>query len=231
MVPTSIHTTSMTARVETICIGQIRQYGCADAIDPLDRLWATAFFKTPVVGRVSIGVGGITGDAQADRVHHGGPDKALLAYSADHVRAWESELGEAEIPDGGFGENLTCTGFSETYVCIGDRWRVGEVLLEVTQPRQPCWKLGRRWRRPELVKRIVETGRTGWYLRVVETGQLAAPIGIDLVDRPHPDWTIDRANDIFYRGRGNAAAVEELAALPQLSSAWRDELAKHLQRS
>lgn len=219
----------MPACIETICVGQIRDYGSVGAA--LDPSWTTAFFKTPVAGPVAIARDGIVGDAQADLRHHGGPDKAILACSADHFVPWRLDLGEPHIQAGGFGENFSCSGVAEQSVCVGDRWRVGDVLLEVSQPRQPCWKLGRRWGRPELVKRVVETGRTGWYLRVLESGLLTAPAAIEVVARPHPDWTIARANDIFYRQRNDASAVRELIALPQLSDAWRDDLARTLQGS
>ena len=217
----------MSASIETVCVGQIREYGCAgDALDPA---WTTAFFKTPVAGPVAIGRDGVVGDAQADRRFHGGADKAILAYSADHLAQWGLDLGEPHMQAGGFGESFSCSGVDERSVCVGDRWRAGDVVLEVSQPRQPCWKLGRRWRRPQLVKQVVETGRTGWYLRVIEPGQLSAPAAIEVVERPHPDWTIARANDIFYRRRNDMSAIRELIALPQLSDAWRDDLARHLQ--
>lgn len=214
----------MAVTLLSIQIGRITQSGRADAVDPLDVPWTTAFFKSVVSGPVKVDDNGVAGDAQADRENHGGPDKAVLCYSADHFPAWAAELGEPVIPLGGFGENLTVAGLDETGVCVGDHWRFGDVVLEVSQPRQPCWKLGRRWRRPELVQRVVQTGRTGWYCRVLEEGVLQAPAPGVLLARPLPKWSIQRANQVFYHRRQDPAATRELALLPQLAMAWREVL-------
>jgi len=214
--------------IVSIQVARVATLGEFDAVDPLDRRWTTAFFKTPVEGPVTAGWLGLAGDEQADLQHHGGRDKAILAYSQDHFADWRQEPDLAALSGGGFGENLTVQGLSETTVCIGDDWRVGDVLLEVTQPRQPCWKLGRRWRKPSLVKQVVVTGRTGWYLRVLEEGPLEAGMTMTLERRPHPEWTIAAANGVMYDRRLPADRIRGLIALPELSDAWKNELGERV---
>jgi MOSC domain-containing protein YiiM len=212
----------------SIQVAAVETYGQYDAVDPLDRRWTTAFFKKPVDGAVTAGWLGLTGDSQADQRNHGGRDKAILAYSSDHFADWRQDPDLAAVSGGAFGENLTVTGATEATVCIGDAWRIGDVLLEVSQPRQPCWKLGRRWRKPELVKQVVVTGRTGWYLRVLEEGLLEAGMTMTLERRPHPDWTIAAANGVMYDRRLPADRIRALIALPELSDAWKNELGERV---
>lgn len=204
-------------RLESIQVGTPRTY---DVGSPQE--WTTGFFKQPVAGPVEVETESLQGDGQADRRHHGGPDKAVLAYVADHYSSWQSELGDTTIPFGGFGENLSVTGLDEDSVCLGDVWKLGDVVLQVSQPRQPCWKLGRRWHYPRLPKQVVQTGRTGWYLRVLRTGTIAGRIDIELEQRPRPAWTIRRCNDVFYNG--SLEEKQRLAAVPELAHAWRDQL-------
>jgi len=170
--------------------------GTPDAADAMDRPWKTGFFKEPVAGPVAFTSAGADGDEQADRVNHGGPDKAVLADSADHYLGWRTELEIPELPFGAFAENLTIAGLTEAEVCIGDRWRAGEVLFEVSQPRQPCCKLARRWRVKSLPALVSHTGRTGWYLRVLTDGALTAGTELELIDRPNPEVTIRRVNGL-----------------------------------
>jgi len=211
-------------RIASIQISEVRSLGTSGAPDAMDRPWTTGFFKEPVAGAVSVDTLGVAGDEQADRANHGGPDKAVLAYSAEHYPAWRTELGFPEMPFGAFGENLTVEGLTEADVGIGDRWRAGPVEFEVSQPRQPCWKLARRWRVKTLPATVIDTGRTGWYLRVLRGGMLTAGLEFELVGRPNPEWTIRRANAVMYSARSDAAASLELAEVPGLSASWRDGL-------
>ena len=170
--------------IRSIQTGRATTYAYVGGADGRPREWRSAFFKQPVAGgRVAVGSLGLAGDEQADRQNHGGLDKAVLAYSADHYGYWREQWNAAEVPPGAFGENLTIAGLDESGVCLGDRWRVGNVLFEVSQPRQPCWKMGRRWQMPQLPKQVVQNGKTGWYLRVVEEGELAVGDRVELVAR------------------------------------------------
>ena len=186
-----------------------------------DSAWTTAFFKQPIDGPVYVSELGLDGDGQADTKNHGGPEKAVLAYSTDHEAFWWGEIS-AEVKPGGFGENLSVAGVDEQSTCIGDRWSIGEVVLEVTQPRQPCWKLGRRWELTELPKLVVQNGRSGWYFRVIRTGNISAGDSVILDDRPEPDWTIARANKVYYGGDVNEKL--SLSNVPPLSESWRTAL-------
>lgn len=216
----------MDAVIRSVQVGQPRSLGTPGAADPHDRPWTTGFFKEPVAGPVSVTAAGLAGDGVADPVNHGGPDKAVLAYSADHYPGWAAELGRADLPFGGFGENLSVAGLTEAGVCVGDVWAVGAVRLEVSQPRQPCWKLARRWRVRDLPARVVESGRSGWYLRVRAGGTLAAGDSMTLVARPNPDWTVARANRVMHFHKYDPDESAALAAVPGLSASWRESLGR-----
>jgi MOSC domain-containing protein YiiM len=190
--------------------------------------WTTAFFKTYVAGPIHVGSLGLAGDEQADQKDHGGPDKAVLAYSAGHYSYWRPHLGLPDMPHGGFGENLTIVGSDETTVCIGDTWRAGDVAFQVTQPRQPCWKMSRRWKIADLAKQVIGNGKCGWYLRVLAGGELKPGMSIELESRPHAAWTVARAADLFHHRKDDLAAAAELAALPELSAAWQHSLTKRI---
>lgn len=141
----------------------------------------TAIFKEPVKGRIPIRRTGLAGDRQADPSVHGGPKKAVYAYPSEHYPLWRRELERAELPWGSFGENLTTEGLQEDPVHIGDRLRVGSALLRVTQPRMPCYKLGIRFGWDDVIARFLASGRSGFYLAVVEEGDVAAGDLLELI--------------------------------------------------
>lgn len=219
------------ATLVSIQVGQARQLGDNTAADYFDQEWRSAIFKEPVSGPIWVGATNVTGDQQANRQVHGGPDKAINVYPTEHLAHWRTAL-QFEMQPGAFGENFATAGLTETDVCIGDVYRIGgsfgEVVVQVTQPRQPCAKLARRWRRKEFATDVIEAGKTGWYLRVIQEGTVEAGMPIELVERQHSEWTIAAANEVIYRGRRNAAAMQALAACPALSAAWRDDLQKRL---
>lgn len=177
-------------------------------------------------GPVCVTSDGLEEDGQADLVHHGGFDKAVLAYCTAHYDNWRTELELADMGPGGLGENLAVTGMDETSVCIGDVFSVGTVLLQVSQPRKPCATLERRWGRQGIIRRIIETTRCGWYLRVLEEGRVGAGDEIRLADRPHPDWSVSRAFGVRMHWRERLDEAAELAGLPELSLSWKDPLAR-----
>jgi len=218
------------AILHSVQVGTPKSYGCEDAVDAHDKLWTTGFFKGPVEGPVFVGATNIVGDGQADLENHGGIDKAVLAYSANHYPKWRAELRMPDMPHGAFGENLTIAGLSEESVCIGDIFRIGKVLFEVSQPRQPCWKLARRWRMHGLVRLVVGNGRTGWYLRVLEQGWIEGQMPVDLVDRPNRAWSIARANEILHHRRTDLLLTRELSDVPALAHSWVKELRERAER-
>ena len=211
-------------RVVSVQVGRPRWHGTPGATDPFDRPFATGFWKEPVAGPVAVRFTNLDGDGQADLVNHGGADKAVLAYAAAHYPDWRAELARPDLPHGAFGENLTVADWTETDVCVGDVWRVGSAVLAVSQPRQPCWKLARRWRLKDLPARVVESGRCGWYLRVLTEGVVEAGDVAERVERPRPEWTVRRAHRVMYFGRSNPEETAALAAVPELSLSWREEL-------
>ena len=180
----------------------------------------SAIAKTPVDGPLEVGPEGFLLDGQADRKNHGGPEKAIHHYPLDHHASWRKDLGP-EVPHlgnpGAFGENIATSGLTETEVCIGDHFRAGTVLLQVAQGRQPCWKLNHRFGVPDMAKRVQNTGRTGWYYRVLETGRIAPGDRLTLIDRPQPDWPLARIAALLYRDTMNRTALAEMAELPELA--------------
>lgn len=202
-------------RLESIQVAQ------PQTIEHQDGEWTTAFYKQPVGGLQRVEQTGVVGDGQADLKHHGGIDKAVLAYCVDHYPLWNDEL-ELGCSFGGFGENLSISGLDETRICIGDQWRIADITLEVSQPRQPCWKLGRRWSNKLLPKIVILNGRTGWYFRVLQPGTCTAGDELNLLSRPSPEWTVSRANEVFYRGtQEDKRALSEVALL---SESWKSSL-------
>jgi len=214
----------------SIQVGMPKSYGFEDAVDTHDKPWTTGFFKAPVEGAVFVGTTNLAGDGQADLKNHGGVDKAVLAYSADHYPKWREELRMPGMPCGAFGENLTIAGLCEESVCIGDVFRVGSVTFEASQPRQPCWKLARRWRMHELTGMVVRNGRSGWYLRVLEEGWIEARMPVVLTDRPNPAWSIARANETLHHRKTDLQITLELANVPRLADSWVDELRERAER-
>lgn len=219
-----------TALLQSVQIGEIRNYGSDDAANPHDKPWTTGFFKTSVNGPVYVSMTNLDGDGQADLENHGGIDKAVLTYSADHYPKWREELQLPEMPFGGFGENLTIAGLNEELICIGDVFQIGPVKLQVSQPRQPCWKLARRWHMHELTGHVIRNGRSGWYSRVLEEGSVEAQMPVTLIERPNPDWTVARANHILHHMKMDLSATLELASVAQLADSWVEELNERAER-
>jgi MOSC domain-containing protein YiiM len=224
MTPTE---SGFSGKIVSIQRGRVVTQGDPGCTSGENRVWTSAFRKTPLQGPVLVTAQGIEGDEIGDRSAHGGVDKAVLLYADRHYKTWQTEYPDLPWCDagnstgGGFGENLTVAGFDETSVCIADRFAIGQVVLEISQPRQPCWKINRRWGDSSLLKRVAQTGRTGWYARVIEQGRIDTSDTISLIHRPYPDWSIARANDILIGRLVDHAAQAELLLIPELSQAWK----------
>ncbi len=191
--------------------------------DGNDAEWVSSIWRTPVTGRVHLGRTDLAGNAQADLKNHGGPDKAVCCYSAEHYPGWRNllNLSEEEFGFGAFGENFTVSELTEDAVCLGDIYTLGTAAVQVSQPRMPCWKVGRRWERPDLPGEMTKTGRTGFYLRVLEEGEVGAGDTPALQERPLPSYPIARLNNALYVHKSDPAQDEELSRLPLLAEAWR----------
>jgi len=187
-----------------------------------DELVYTGIFKKPTEGPVAVGRTQIDGDKQADLVHHGGEDKAVYGYPWEHYAHWAKELGRDDFAPGQFGENLTTEGLLESALAIGDRLRIGTVVLELTQPRQPCFKLGIKMKSPGFPKAFLKSGLVGFYFRVLQAGTLQAGDPIALEPTGGERVTVAEANHLRFFDTGNAEAIERLLANTALSASWRE---------
>lgn len=184
----------------------------------------TGIFKEPVGGRVAVRRLNLAGDAQADLTVHGGANKAVYGYPAEHYPHWAADTGR-DLPSGQFGENLTTDGLHEDEVRIGDVFRIGSAVLAVTQPRMPCYKLAVRMNDPGFPKRFMRSGLTGFYLRVVGEGEVGAGDAVELLERDPTAITVRGVWHLCYQDDGNAElAGEVLSRYPTLGPEWRRPL-------
>jgi len=210
-------------RVLAVLIGAIRDLPADGVGGWIDRPWRTAIFKQPVSHPVWFGALGPAGDDHADPARHGGEEKAVLVYSQSTYDALRAE-GFSGAQAGAFGENLLVAGFDEAGVCIGDRMEIGSAELRVAQPRQPAWKIARRWHDTRLPKRLAAEGRTGWYCRVIRPGEITAGSAVALLERPHPELSVLHAVEVLYARPRDPDAAAALASCPWLASSWRAKL-------
>lgn len=218
--PTLATMTKTTLSAQLVSI----QVGMPQYFEDSEKAWTSGIIKTPIEGQVTVFETGLTGDGQADLKNHGGVDKAVLVYCQDHFTQWQLTFPNVDWQPGAFGENLTLKGMSERDVCIGDVWAIGDCQLEVSQPRQPCWKLSRRWNLPKLAVQVQQTRRTGWYLRVRVPGIIKAPTEMQLIERPYPEMTIDWANQVMYAKPRVRKDDLQLANCPALAESWQEHL-------
>jgi MOSC domain-containing protein YiiM len=180
----------------------------------------TGMCKKPVAGAVFLARQGFEGDGVGDRKHHGGEDKAVCVYSLDHYAYWRSVLG-IEMPGAAFGENLSVVGMREEAICIGEIYAIGTAVVQVSQPRQPCGTLAARYGRNDFVKLVADSGRTGFYFRVLTEGQVRAGDAVALIERDPRSVSIAFANQIFHHDRTNRDGIEKVLAVPALSLSWQ----------
>jgi MOSC domain-containing protein YiiM len=185
----------------------------------------TGICKRPVTGPVRLGEKGFEGDGVGDLKHHGGPDKAVCVYSVEHYPYWEKTLG-VELPPAPFGENLSVSGLSESEVLIGDIFEAGTAVVQISQPRQPCSTLAARFGCSDMVKLVVNSGRTGFYLRVLEAGVVEAGNALSLSERAGHGITVTFANRVLHHNRGDREAIEKVLAVEALSESWRESFLK-----
>ena len=196
----------------------------------------TAIHKHPATAPLFCGQLGLEGDEQSDQRHHGGPDRALHYYPADHYpwwQTWQTALGlpapKTPWQPAAFGENLSGLGLTEAQACIGDVYRLGEALIQISQPRSPCFKLNQRFGYGQMSQVMQLSGRCGWLLRVLEEGMVAPDQTLELVDRPYPELTVKRTADILFNQVRNEADLLLLLENPALSPNWRQNAASWLE--
>jgi MOSC domain-containing protein YiiM len=190
---------------------------------------STGIFKQPVDGRVVVRTLNLDGDRQADLSVHGGPTKAVYAYPSEHYEFWRSELPETSLPWGMFGENLTVEGMIETSVNIGDRFRVGTAELMVTEPRLPCYKLGAKFQRTDIIKRFLASMRTGLYFSVTKEGEVAAGDEIELISRDEGAVTVTDIVRIFVNDKSDFETMRRALEVDALPESWKEVFRKQVQ--
>ncbi|WIW87039.1 MOSC domain-containing protein [Sphingobium sp. V4] len=190
----------------------------------------SAIAKRPVDGPVRIGWDGLEGNAVADRIHHGGWDKAIHLYPQDHYDWWRQARPDHPLLDapGAFGENIASRGMTEEDLCLGDRFSLGSAIVEVSHGRQPCWKLDHRFGARDVMATIVRTGRCGIYFRVIREGEAEAGTRMALLDRPLPQWSVARLFRLLIGGghKADPDAVRALVDMDVLAEAWRERARK-----
>ena len=214
-------------RIETIQVGKPKT---------ITSDWTTAIYKSPVQGQVFLSKFNLEGDKQADLTVHGGPDKAVNVYPIEHYKYWNQRarfpwIKRINLPspyNGAFGENFTVSGVTESDVCIGDIYQNDSCIVEVSQPRQPCWKLARKFNQAKLPFWVQQTGKTGWYLRVLQEGHVQSSNVFELVERRNPSWSIAQANQLMYTTSRSKEAIASLLECKQLSTSWRNTLEARL---
>jgi len=192
------------------------------------RKLVSGIYKRPVEAALYLAECNFTGDAQADLVHHGGREKAVCVYPVEHYPYWEKVLGQS-LHKGAFGENLTVRGMLEEEVCIGDIYQLGEAVVQVSQPRQPCHKLAKRYDCKELPRRLEETGYTGYYFRVLREGWVGPNSSIKLLERHPHKLSVAFANRIMHHAKQDTTGIKRLLDVKELSASWQATLAKRLQ--
>ncbi|WP_104910628.1 MOSC domain-containing protein [Pseudomonas sp. LG1D9] len=212
-----------TIRLDTLLTGRVQPFtrpGTQSAID-----------KHPQQGQLKVCTLGLHGDEQGDLRVHGGVEKAIHHYPLEHYARWADELGAHPLltQPGAFGENFSTTGWSEHDVCLGDRIRVGTALLEVSQGRMPCWKLSDRFAVANLALRVQQSGRTGWYYRVLEQGVVSAGDSLQRVERPFAEWSLARLSAVLFDKQVETELLRECLALPLVPS-WRRTLERRLEK-
>jgi len=191
------------------------------------RQYSTAINRRAVEGRVRLTAEGIDGDRVADRNVHGGPDKAICCYPREHYPHFSKLVGvELTVP--AFGENFTTAGLLEGEVCVGDTFRVGSAVVQITQPRQPCFKLANKHRQPQIIGWIYETGFCGFYFRVLQTGEVGSGDAFEPAGRIHEGLTITRLLAIRADPHAEPHLWNQLAELPALSDSWRKHFARRV---
>jgi MOSC domain-containing protein YiiM len=188
----------------------------------------TSIFKAPVPGRVRVRTLNLDGDQQSDLSVHGGIDKAVYAYPSEHYPYWRQQFPGKDLPWGVFGENFTTQGLLEKTLYIGDRLQVGSAEFVVTQPRMPCFKLGIRFNRPDIVKQFLQSGRSGFYLAVLKEGEVATGDTIELLKRDEHAVTVTDIVNLYRSDANNQDTLRRVSELPSLPNNWREYFRKRL---
>jgi len=209
-------------KIVSVNVGRPRE------IDWKGKTIRTSIFKEPVQGRVRLEALNFVGDEQADLSVHGGPQKAVYGYASEHYDFWRQQLPGVHLPWGAFGENLTTEGLLEEEINIGNRYQLGSAVVMVTQPRTPCYKLGVRFGRDDIVKRFLESGRPGFYFSVIQEGEVAAGDALELVYREAADVTVADILRLYVTDKQNLSLTQRAVQVAGLADGWRDYFQRRL---
>jgi len=183
---------------------------------------STGIFKEPVAGPVMLRTLNLDGDRQADLSVHGGPSKAVYVYPSEHYDFWKRELPEMKLPWGMFGENFTSAGLIESEIHIGDKFRVGSAVVMATEPRMPCYKLGIKFGRPDIVKRFLASERTGFYFAVLQEGEIGAGDSIELTEKNKDSLRVSEITALYTREKNNVGLLRRAIGVDALPESWKD---------
>ena len=216
------------AKILSVQVGRAKTYGDAQSKDFLEKEWQSASFKevshTPLFAHFT----GFSGDEVADTVHHGGVDKAIFANSYENYAHWASFLEQKSLPFGALAENLTITGLHEQSVMLGEVHQIGTAILQVSQPRKPCWKISRRWNHKAFTNEIFTSGLTGWYYKVLQEGLIGSDDEIKVIQQKTPQISILKANEAFREPEKYKSILETILDIPSLASSYQESIVKRL---
>lgn len=216
----------MYIHIRHVLLGKARPFG------PQGQL--SGIHKSVTTEEIHVQMDRLVGDEQGDTRRHGGPEKVIHHYPYEHYTTWRQECPQIEAQHfvlGAFGENISTTGMTEKNVCIGDVFRLGSSTIQVSQGRQPCWKLNIRFAHSSMAKRVQESRRTGWYYRVLEEGTFQAGDTLERIEQPNPHWPISRVLDILYDKRLDPLELRALSELRELTDSWRTLAERRIQKS
>lgn len=214
--------------VHKLFIGKVKQAGNENATERMDRPWESGIFKNETDESIWLSKTGFSGDEVADKKNHGGLEKAVFAYPIKHYTFWKEDLESDLIDMGTMGENFAVLEMDEFTVCIGDTYKIGEAIIQVSQPRQPCWKPARRVQVMDFALRIQQSGRTGWYFRVLQEGHVQSGSDMELIERPYPQWSIAACNEVMHIYKDDLRLADDLASCDLLAGNWKRTLQKRL---
>jgi MOSC domain-containing protein YiiM len=191
---------------------------------------STGIFKSPVTGRVKLRTLNLDGDRQADLSVHGGPNKAVYGYPSEHYEYWKQQLPEMDLPWGMFGENFTTEGLFEDQLNIGDKLQVGTAIIIVTQPRMPCFKLGIKFGRSDIIKRFLQSGRSGFYFAVLEEGEVGAGDQFQIIENDAHGIKVSDITRLYVREKDNSVLLRRAIEVPALPEGWRAYFRERLEK-
>lgn len=216
------------AKVLSVHVGRAKTYGDANAKAFLEKEWRTASFKEAVTKPLHVKREGLEGDEVADVAHHGGLDKAIFANSYENYAHWASFLGLESLPYGALAENLTISGVHERSVTLGEIHQIGTAILQVSQPRKPCWKISRRWDHTAFTQEIFTSGLSGWYYKVLQEGMIAREDDVRVLEQERVAITILEANEAFREPTLYASVLESILKIEALAPSYHASIRKRL---